>query len=73
MADSSKDINQKVTDHLAIFRVGEVIAVNGRGIIVKVDSNKNLPHILFQGQLIKGVAVVRMSKLRKGSVHSWGR
>lgn len=66
MADSSKDINQKVTDHLAIFRVGEVIAVNGRGIIVKVDSNKNLPHILFQGQLIKGVAVGSYVKIKKG-------
>ena len=49
----------------SIFRIGEVYAVRGREITIKVDHNKNLSHILYQGQLIKNVSV-GISKSKRG-------
>ena len=50
----------------SIFRIGEVYAVRGREITIKVDHNKNLSHILYQGQLIKNVSVGSYLKIKKG-------
>lgn len=50
----------------SIFRIGEVYAVRGREITVKVDHNKNLSHILYQGELIKNVSVGSYLKIKKG-------
>ena len=50
----------------AIFRIGEVVAVEGRLILVKVDQNKNLPHLVYKGELIKNVSVGGYVKLLKG-------
>lgn len=50
----------------SIFRIGEIYAVNGREITIKVDKNKNLSHILYQGQLIKNVSVGSYLKIKKG-------
>lgn len=49
-----------------IFRIGEIYAVNGREISIKVDKNKNLSHILYQGQLIKNVSVGSYLKIKTG-------
>ena len=50
----------------SIFRIGEIYAVNGREITIKVDKNKNLSHILYQGQLVKNVSVGSYLKIQKG-------
>ena len=50
----------------AIFRIGEVVGVEGRLVIVKVDQNKNLPHLVYKGELIKNVGVGGYVKLLKG-------
>lgn len=50
----------------SIFRIGEIYAVNGREITIKVDKNKNLSHILYQGQLVKNVSVGSYLKIKKG-------
>lgn len=50
----------------SIFRIGEVYAVRCREITVKVDHNKNLSHILYQGELIKNVSVGSYLKIKKG-------
>lgn len=52
----------------SIFRIGEIYAVNGREITIKVDKNKNLSHILYQGKLIKNVSVGSYLKIKKGFV-----
>lgn len=50
----------------SIFRIGEVYAVRGREITVKVDHNKNLSHILYKGELIKNISVGSYLKIKKG-------
>lgn len=50
----------------AIFRIGEVVTVEGRLVVVKVDQNKNLPHLAYKGELIKNVSVGGYVKLLKG-------
>ena len=50
----------------SIFRIGEVYAVRGREITIKVDHNKNLSHILYQGQLIRMSLWVVISKSKRG-------
>lgn len=50
----------------SIFRIGEIYAVNGREITIKVYKNKNLSHILYQGQLVKNVSVGSYLKIKKG-------
>ena len=52
--------------HDSIFRIGEVIGVEGRLISVRVDRNKNLPHLLYCGRLIKNVTVGGYIKILKG-------
>lgn len=61
-------ISMEIIDYLkdSIFRIGEVYAVNGREIIIKVDSNKNLPHVIYKGRLIKNVSVGSFLKIKKG-------
>lgn len=52
--------------HDSIFRIGEVIGVDGRLVTVKVDKNKNLPHLLYCGRLIRNVTVGGYIKILKG-------
>lgn len=53
---------------LSIFKVGVVCSVDGRSISVKVDKNKNLSHLLYQGSLIKNVSVGHYVKILKGFI-----
>ena len=41
----------------SIFTIGSVFSVKGKDIIIKVDKNKNLPHLFFKGKTIKNVSV----------------
>lgn len=51
---------------LTIFKVGEVVSVNGREVVVKVDKDKNVSHLVYKGEVIKNVAVGGYVKITKG-------
>lgn len=62
MNNSSEHYLQK----LSIFRIGEVYSVDGRTVRIKVDRDKNLSHLIYQGNLIKNVSVGSYLKILKG-------
>jgi hypothetical protein len=51
---------------ISIFRIGEVYSVDGRTICVKVDRDKNLSHLVYQGDIVKNVSVGSYVKILKG-------
>lgn len=51
-----------------IFRVGRVVAVEGRRVRVAVDKLKNSSHLLYQGGIVRNVAVASYVKIVKGFV-----
>lgn len=50
----------------AVFRVGEVVAVLGRMIKVRVDKAKNGSHLIYRGQLLRNVSVGGYVKICRG-------
>lgn len=50
----------------AVFRVGRVVAVEGRQIRVAVDKLKNSAHLLYQGEIVRNIAVGSYIKITKG-------
>jgi DNA helicase HerA-like ATPase len=57
----------------AVLRVGEVIEVSGRRIYVRVDRNKNLSDLFFDGQLLRNVSVNGYIEIRKGFLSLIGK
>ena len=41
----------------SIFAIGSVFSVRGKDIVIKVNKDKNLPHLFFKGKTIKNVSV----------------
>lgn len=41
----------------SVFTIGSVFSVKGEDIVVKVNKDKNLPHLFFKGRTIKNVSV----------------
>ena len=41
----------------SVFTVGNVLSVKGKSIVIKINKNKNLPHLFFKGRSIKNVSV----------------
>lgn len=50
----------------SIFKIGEVVSVNGREVRINVDKEKNLPHLFYKGELIKNVSVGSYFKILNG-------
>lgn len=50
----------------AVLRVGEVVEVSGRRIFVRVDRNKNVSDLFFNGELLRNVSVNGYVEIRKG-------
>jgi DNA helicase HerA-like ATPase len=50
----------------SIFKIGEVVSVDGRIIRIKVDKSKNTSHLLYKGDLLKNVSVGGYIKIIKG-------
>lgn len=50
----------------SILRVGVITSVKGRSIEVAVDKSKNVPHLLYKGDLIRNVSVGSYVKINKG-------
>lgn len=49
-----------------VLRIGVVYSVKGRSVEVLVDKTKNVPHLLFNGKLIRNVSVGSYIKINKG-------
>lgn len=58
--------NKDMSIYNSVFRIGIVHSVDGRVVKVLVDKDKNNSHLIFQGQLIKNVAVGSYVKVLKG-------
>lgn len=56
--------NQVLKD--SIFKIGQVISIDGRKIQVSVDKTKNSSHLVYQGELLKNVSVGGYIKIVKG-------
>jgi hypothetical protein len=41
----------------SVFLIGSVFSVKGKEIIIKVNKDKNLPHLFFKGRTVKNVSV----------------
>lgn len=50
----------------SIFKIGHVISVDGRSVLIIVDKSKNSSHLMFNGELIKNVSVGSYLKIYKG-------
>ena len=57
---------KNISIYNSVFRIGIVHSVDGRVVKVLVDKDKNNSHLIFQGQLIKNVAVGSYVKVLKG-------
>lgn len=66
-------LDQEVHVEDAVFRVGEVVAVQGRTVKVRVDKAKNGSHLLYRGELLRNVSVGGYLKLSKGFSELIGR
>ena len=58
--------NNEIVTLQSIFKIGTVLAVNGREVKIKVDKQKNLSHIIYDGELIKNVSVGGYVKIVNG-------
>lgn len=47
--------DQLISD--SVFTIGTVFAVKGKDIVIRVNKDKNLPHLFFKGKTIKNVSV----------------
>lgn len=56
----------EVLQQHTVFRVGRVVSVEGRQVRVAVDKLKNSSHLLFQGGIVRNVAVGSYLKIVKG-------
>ena len=59
-------IEESVLAQDAVFRVGRVVSVEGRQVSISVDKLKNGSHLLFQGGIVRNVAVGGYLKIVKG-------
>src|ERR1700733_8222061 len=50
----------------SIFRIGQVVSVEGQAVKVKVDKGKNTSSILYKGEAIQNIAVGGYIKIKKG-------
>ena len=55
MSKKLSSIYSQISDD-SIFTIGSVFSVKGKNILIKVNKDKNLPHLLFKGRAIKNVS-----------------
>jgi len=56
MKKKSFNLQERIVSD-SIFTIGSVFSVKGKDIVVKVNKDKNLPHLFFNGRTIKNVSV----------------
>lgn len=57
----------------AVLRIGEVTEVAGQRVVVRVDKKKNVSDLLFDGDVLKNIAVNSYVEIRKGFVSLIGK
>ncbi len=57
----------------SIFRIGQVISVEGQTVKVRVDKGKNTSSILYKGSIIQNIAVGGYIKIKKGFAEMIGK
>ena len=57
----------------SILRVGEVIEVHGRKVVVEVDKLKNHPDLLYDGGVVRNISVGSYIEIRKGFLRLIGK
>lgn len=57
----------------SVLKIGSISEVKGRNIIVKVDKQKNAPHLILNGDIIKNVSVGSFIKITKGFAEIIGK
>jgi len=50
------NLQDRLIDH-SVFTIGSVYRVEGKEITIKVDKDKNLPHLFYRGRTVKNVSV----------------
>lgn len=66
----------KISDSLvadSVLRIGEVSEVVGRKVFIKVDKNKNLSDVFFDGNILKNISVNSYIEIRKGFLSIVGK
>jgi len=59
-------LRTKTIEKEAVFIIGKVFSVDGRTVKIRVNKNKNLSHIIYDGKTIKNVSVGSYVKILKG-------
>ena len=59
-------LDEEIAQREAVFSIGKVTSVQGRRVRVKVSKLKNSSHLLFQGDIVRNVAVGSYVKIAKG-------
>lgn len=65
MKSASLSTQEYIVDN-SIFRIGQVVSVEGQSVKVKVDKGKNTSSILYKGDIIQNIAVGGYIKIKKG-------
>ncbi len=59
-------LDEQIAQREAVFSVGKVTSVQGRHVRITVSKLKNSSHLLFQGNIVRNVAVGGYVKIAKG-------
>jgi hypothetical protein len=65
------DCNSLIAD--SVLRIGEVCEVDGRKVFIKVDKNKNLSDMFFDGDILKNISVNSYIEIKKGFLSIIGK
>lgn len=66
-------IDHELLTRDAVFRVGEVVGIQGRTVRIRVDKAKNGAHLIYQGRLLRNVGVGGFLKISKGFAELVGK
>ncbi len=56
MTKDKFDLQERIVSS-SVFTIGSVSSVKGKDIVIRVNKDKNLPHLFFNGRTIKNVSV----------------
>ncbi|MCD8484541.1 hypothetical protein LRY60_02940 [Candidatus Woesebacteria bacterium] len=56
MSNEKFDLQDDLASN-SVFTIGNVFSVRGKDIVVRVNKDKNLPHLFFKGKTVKNVSV----------------
>ncbi|WP_330948760.1 ATP-binding protein [Virgibacillus sp. MG-45] len=60
-------------DQNAFSRIGEVVEINGRSIVVKVDKQKNNTSLFYKGEIYRNVGIGSYVKVKKDFLYIIGK